>query len=246
MQHQKVIEQLGYSSNEARVYLASLTLGEAHISDITEQAHMPRSTVQAIVERLHEDGLMHFYLMRHHKYWVADEPTKLLMRLKKREEQVSAVIPELIALQQKARHKTISKQCLEDIAPLQEVANGMHQPVLIADHEAEIRYVNAPWQQLLGYTVDEIRGAPASILKSGQTPARVFRRMWRTLKVDAVFTSNEIVNLSKNGDKVAIFTIIFPVQYGNRKFYMQIAERLPEAHTTDDAPPTKYIETKKE
>jgi len=37
MQYQKVIEQLGYSPREAKVYLASLRLGEAHISDIAEK-----------------------------------------------------------------------------------------------------------------------------------------------------------------------------------------------------------------
>jgi len=52
MQNQKVLEQLGYSANEAKVYLTSLAMGEAHVSDIAEKAKIPRSTVQVIVERL--------------------------------------------------------------------------------------------------------------------------------------------------------------------------------------------------
>lgn len=37
MQTQKIIEQLGYSSKEAKVYLVALSLGDCHVSDISKK-----------------------------------------------------------------------------------------------------------------------------------------------------------------------------------------------------------------
>jgi sugar-specific transcriptional regulator TrmB len=127
MQNQKVIELLGYSSNEAKVYLAALTLGESHISDIAEKVKMPRSTVQVIVERLHKDGLMNFYVMRRYKYWVAEDPAQLLEQLKHREELIGEAMPNLIALKLKARKRLHASKQFEDIGPLRNIADGMQR-----------------------------------------------------------------------------------------------------------------------
>ena len=62
MQTQKIIEQLGYTQNEAKVYIAALSLGECHVSDIAGKLKLPPSSVGVIVERLHKDGLMNFYV----------------------------------------------------------------------------------------------------------------------------------------------------------------------------------------
>lgn len=98
MQTQKVIEQLGYTANEAKVYLAALGLGEAHISDIASKVKMPRSTAQAIVDKLQKDGLMNFYVQRRYKYWVAEKPERLLDQLRKRQEMLQEMLPELSRL----------------------------------------------------------------------------------------------------------------------------------------------------
>lgn len=98
MQIQKVIEQLGFSAKEAKVYLAALHLGESHISDIAAKVNMPRSSVQMIVDTLHKEGLMNFYVMRRYKYWVAESPERLLANLKKREEIMREALPALLAI----------------------------------------------------------------------------------------------------------------------------------------------------
>ena len=103
MQNQKVIEQLGYSPKEAKVYLASLSLGEAHISDIADKAKIPRSTAQVIVDRLQKDGLMNFYVMRRYKYWVAEKPERLLDMLKQREAIIETALPKLVAIRQESK-----------------------------------------------------------------------------------------------------------------------------------------------
>lgn len=235
MQNQKVLEKLGYSSKEAKIYLATLKLGEAHISVLATKTNMPRSTVQVVVERLHKDGLMNFYMMRHHKYWTATDPTELLTRLKKQEEMVAEAIPELISLKKKARQHNRNSRTLDDILQLKEVADGVCQPVLIADNEKQIRYVNQAWVDLFEYSFDELVGQQTRILKTDKTPPQEHERLWKTLQTDELFESNAIVNCKKNGDAVCLFTVIFSVLHGNRKFYVQILEDRSSRHIDSDS-----------
>ena len=101
-QIQKVIEQLGYTANEAKVYICALGLGECHVSDIAAKLKMPLSSVQVIVDKLHKNGLLNFYVRNRYKYWVAEHPEKLLTQLRQREETVLAALPALTALRKKS------------------------------------------------------------------------------------------------------------------------------------------------
>src|SRR3989338_9953380 len=132
MQTQKIIEQLGYTAKEAKVYLAALGLGECHISDIAEQVKLPRTSVQVIVDKLHKEGLMNFYVMRRYKYWVAENPERLLTNLKKREEIMREAMPELVAIK-KANWSKQSKAKGQNTAVeiFRMLADGSEQPVLI-------------------------------------------------------------------------------------------------------------------
>lgn len=91
----KVIEQFGYSQNEAKVYLIGLSLGECTASDISQKLKLPRTSVQAILDKLHSDGLMNFYVKRRYKYWTAEKPEKFLINLKEREIALRAAMPEI-------------------------------------------------------------------------------------------------------------------------------------------------------
>ena len=99
MMIQKVIEQIGYSPNEAKVYIASLQLGAAHISAIASTAKLPRSNAQVCADKLHKNGLMNFYVQRRYKFWVSENPEKLLYQLEEHRKNVEAAIPRLSALQ---------------------------------------------------------------------------------------------------------------------------------------------------
>lgn len=75
---------MGYSPKEAKIYLTLLKQGEAQISDISQKVNMPRTTVQFIIEHLYADGIIKFYIMRKHKYWVAERPERSLMSYEKK------------------------------------------------------------------------------------------------------------------------------------------------------------------
>ncbi len=102
MHLQKSIEQLGYRPNEAKIYLSALNLGEAAISEIAQQAKIPRTTAQMLIQGLQKEGLMNFYLKKRRRLWLAENPEKLLIRLKEKEIFLKEVMPQLQAL----RHDT--------------------------------------------------------------------------------------------------------------------------------------------
>ncbi len=101
MNIQKVIEQLGYKRKEAEFYLAALQLGEAKISDLAEKLKMPRTSALMIAEKLQKDGLINYYVKRYNKYWVAENPNKLLLKLREVEEKLKEILPALKAMELK-------------------------------------------------------------------------------------------------------------------------------------------------
>lgn len=99
---QKTIERLGLKPNEARVYLAALNLGEATISEIAAKAQLPRTSAQVVIQNLQKEGLINFYVKRKRKYWIAENPEKLLAVLKEKGSALQDIMPQLQAL----RHDT--------------------------------------------------------------------------------------------------------------------------------------------
>ena len=229
MQIQKIIENLGYTAKETKVYLAALSLGEAHISDIAEKVKMPHSSVQVIAGKLNRKGLLNFYVMRRYKYWVAANPERLLDTLKKREALVQEALPRLAAIKKATWGKRGKKNSLDaDMNVFRVMANDSRQPVLIADETIEIVYVNEAWEKQFGYLLEEVRGENPRILKSGKTLDDVYKRMWTALKSEKMFQTDEIIDKRKDGTFFNILTTIFPVRHNGRLFYIQILDDIME------------------
>lgn len=228
MQIQKIIEQLGYTAKEAKVYLTALGLGECHISDIAEKVKMPRSSVQVIADKLHKDGLMNFYVIRRYKYWVAENPERLLSNLKRREEIMQEALPRLTALKRENRNKKHFPDLSRSIGLFQVLADSSVEPVLIVNENIEIEYVNSAWEEQFGYSLEEVHGENPRFFKSGKTPEVVYKRMWETLKAGKMFQTDEIVDKRKNGTFFNLLTTIFPVRREGFLFYIQILSDITE------------------
>lgn len=131
MHTQHVIEQLGYRPNEAKVYLAALSLGEARVSAIAAKVKLPRSSVRMYIDTLHKNGLMNFYMRRHHACWVAENPERLLARLREREAEVRAALPRLLALRHGENVKLVAT-VFEGVEEIKSVYDDMietRQPI---------------------------------------------------------------------------------------------------------------------
>ena len=227
MQRQKAIEQLGYTPKEAKVYLATLELGEATISEVADKVKIPRSSAQVIMDKLHDDGLVNFYVMRRYKYWVAENPERLLSNLKQREDAMREVLPELSAMREDGwSRKHLRAQEAHGRELFRSLADASAQPVLVANHAAEIEYVNAPWEAQFGYALPEVRGKNPRIFKSGKTPEAVYERMWSSLNRGNLFQSDEIVDVRKDGSEFTLLTTIFPLHFAGQRYFVQILDDL--------------------
>ncbi len=223
MQNQKVIEELGYTSKEAKVYLAALSLGESHISDIAKSVNMARSSTQIIAEKLCRDGLLTFYSTKRYKYWVAEKPERLLDRLEKRKEMVEEALPNLVALRKVNRGRRYKNKNSElTLAIFRTIADASQEAVLIANKDTDIEYVNASWEDKFGYLLAEIRGEKTSMLKSGKTPERVYEEMWNTLSLKKMFQTNEVIDRKKDGSYLKVLTTIFPLEMHDTMYYIQM------------------------
>lgn len=91
----KVLEDLGFSKNEAIVYLTLLNLGSSTATVIADKSKLHRTTVYDVLDRLVEKGMVSYISKEDTKYFQASDPESLLGVLKKREDQLKSIIPEL-------------------------------------------------------------------------------------------------------------------------------------------------------
>ena len=224
MQYQKVIEQLGYSKKEAKVYMASLRLGEALVSEIAKEVGMARNTVRALVDTLHADGLMSFYVLRRYKYWSVENPERLLGNLQRKEQLVREALPALIEMRQLARRKPSKKKTQHALAIIQAWAESIEQPVLVANTDSMIIYVNGLWEKQFGYVLKEVQNKNTNILTSGKTPKHVHRAMWRALTTDELFQTDEVIDRRKDGTYFTMRTTICTMSHGGSDYYVQLLQ----------------------
>jgi PAS domain S-box-containing protein len=108
------------------------------------------------------------------------------------------------------------------------------RPMLIANENVEIEYVNAAWEKQFGYLLEEVRGKNPRILQSGKTPRLVYEKMWKTLRAGRIFKSDEIIDRKKNGTFFNLFTTTFPIRSENSLHYIQILDDITKAKRVEE------------
>lgn len=94
-----ILQNLGLSENEAKVYLATLSLGLTTILRIAKSAEVKRTTVYSVVESLKLRGLISEELKGWKRYFVAENPEKLEKVLDEKRNNFQNLLPEFLALQ---------------------------------------------------------------------------------------------------------------------------------------------------
>jgi HTH-type transcriptional regulator, sugar sensing transcriptional regulator len=143
MHIQSVIQQLGYRPHEVKVYLASLEMGESTVIELAQKTKLPRTSVQAIVLKLHNEGLLNVFLKKRVKHWVAENPEKLLIHLKEREAGLKNIMPELQAM----RYET-------GLRPTVRLYSGKDEIMKIMDDILETKHHLTgilPWEEWVNF-----------------------------------------------------------------------------------------------
>lgn len=90
-----VLQGIGLSQGEAKVYLALLKSGPSPASKIKEETKLHRTTIYDFVEKLLNKGLLSFVIQNNVKYYRAAHPDKLLAVVKEKEAHIKEVMPDL-------------------------------------------------------------------------------------------------------------------------------------------------------
>lgn len=95
----EVLQGLGLSENEAKVYLACLGLGSTTALKIAKSAEIKRPTVYSVIESLKSKGLISIEVHGFKQRFVAETPEKLEEVLELKKQQFKKLLPDLQALQ---------------------------------------------------------------------------------------------------------------------------------------------------
>lgn len=93
----RILEELGLTKAEARVYLVLIDLGQSLAGKIAAVANLHRRTAYDVLERLIEKGLVQYIRKNNRKWYEAVNPEILLKLLEEKQADIKAALPELLA-----------------------------------------------------------------------------------------------------------------------------------------------------
>lgn len=101
----KILEEIGLTPGEIKVYLALLESGPSSAGEILEKAKIQNSVFHFCVNRLIEKGLVSYIKKGKIRVYQAAEPNNFLVYLKDKENELAKLLPELKARQTLAKEK---------------------------------------------------------------------------------------------------------------------------------------------
>lgn len=111
-----IFKKLGLGDKEVAVYLALLEHGATSVRNLAVLTKLNRGTTYDILKKLQELGLASFFHKNTKQHFIAEDPEKILKLLadreddlKKAEEKIKELIPQLKSLQEKGGDKPVTK-----------------------------------------------------------------------------------------------------------------------------------------
>jgi HTH-type transcriptional regulator, sugar sensing transcriptional regulator len=92
------LKEIGLTTNEIKVYLAGLELGETSIQRIAKKSEIKRTTAYHTVDYLKAKGLYATSLSRGKKRYIAEDPRKLLEKVEYQKKNLEEMMPELLSI----------------------------------------------------------------------------------------------------------------------------------------------------
>ena len=105
MDVEKVIESIGLTSAESKVYLSLIKLGSSMIGPILRESGLNSSVAYNCLQRLMGEGLVSYSIKGKKKYFFAADPKNLMLIIKDREDALLEAMPLLEKLKNTAKNK---------------------------------------------------------------------------------------------------------------------------------------------
>lgn len=97
----QTLKEYGLDDSEVALYLASLKLGEAGMSELSREAQIKRTSAYVIFQALEKKGLMGSFKMKSGLKFVATSPDILISKTEKELSDLKTILPQLNSLTQK-------------------------------------------------------------------------------------------------------------------------------------------------
>lgn len=101
MKVEHILEKMGFSKNESRIYMSSLEMSVASAQDIAVKAGLKRTTTYSVLSSLVGRGIIGKTLVKNKTRFVAEPPEKLLNLANEIKENIKGVLPQLDAIYNK-------------------------------------------------------------------------------------------------------------------------------------------------
>lgn len=98
MTKEQLLQKIGLSQNEAKVYLAALELGLNSAQNIAKQANLQRTTTYSVLDYLVERGVVGKSKENNKTRYQAEAPDKLLSIIADLQQEIKKQLPELEAI----------------------------------------------------------------------------------------------------------------------------------------------------
>ena len=118
----KILEDIGFTKNETKVYLALLELGICSVTKISAKSKVNRTNIYDCLNKLLEKGVVSYIMTGDTKLFEAANPQTLLNLLKEKEMRLNSILPELI-MKDKLAEKKSSAQIFEGVVALRNMMN---------------------------------------------------------------------------------------------------------------------------
>ncbi len=103
MDHLELLERIGLTHNETKVYLFLLHYGESKAGRIAKETGIQRSAAYGSIAKLVHKGLVSYVLKGRLKIFQASSPDKILEYIQEKEELAKRVVPELKKIHQSVK-----------------------------------------------------------------------------------------------------------------------------------------------
>jgi len=196
---EKDLQEIGLNEKEAKVYLASLELGQSVVQEIAKKAEVNRATAYFIIEGLMKRGLMSSFHKGKKQYFAAADPDKLGDILnqekglvEKRETSLKKLLPQL---------QSLSKKTDRPVVRYYEGKEG-----LLTMSEELLK--KAKSDIMMAYSVDAVR---AVFTEEERKRARE-RRIKKGIKTKAIYTYKDgVLESTRDGQRRKIPLDKFPL-----------------------------------
>jgi len=109
------------------------------------------------------------------------------------------------------RDITERKQSEEELGKLSQAIEQSPVSIVITDTSGQIEFVNSNFSQITGYSREEALGQNPRFMKSGETSAEEYQKLWLTISAGGIW-SGEFHNRKKDGELFWEHATIAPVR----------------------------------